>query len=200
VATRFNLQPDRRFISLRDRLHERIQAAARTLNAQTFADVLDPLMQLSVRDAFDEAGAHEGTIWLADNNEEYLIPVYNTGSHTGQTLNTYRQPLSKGLISMVFKSGQAFCENSVYQNAEQDRTLDESLDVLTCSMIAVPFYFALEVRGVISCVQLKPASADAPDPQGFSPLDVHRIERSAAVLGRLIDFSLVGTTVAWQAS
>jgi hypothetical protein len=67
-------------------------------------------------------------------------------------------------------------------------------------MIAVPLYFAQNVRGVISCVQLKDANSTDPDPSGFSPASIHRIERLSLVLGRLLDLSLVGTTVGWRVS
>jgi hypothetical protein len=191
---RLNLQPDARFSPLREALHERIREAAQSIDASTFYDVFDPLMRLTAQDAFDSVGADEGTIWLADSKEENLVPSYNSGSRALSFVNQFRQPLARGLISLVFRNGQSFCENEVYRNAKQDPTLDKRLEVLTCGMIAVPFYFALEVRGIISCVKLK-ANEDAPDPSGFSPESIHRIERVAAVLGRMLDLSLVGTTV-----
>ena len=200
MANRFNLQPDQRFAPMRERLHERVREAAAALSAETFADFFDPLMQATVRDEFDAVGAHEGTIWLADAEEKYLVPAFNTGPNAAQLVNRFQQPLSQGLISLVFRNGQSFCENQVYRNAEQDKTLDTRLHLQTCAMIAVPLYFAQNVRGVISCVQLKEADSKSPDPPGFSPASIHRIERVAAVLGRLLDLSLVGTTVGWRVS
>jgi hypothetical protein len=200
MPSRFNLQPDQRFTPLREHLHERVRTAAGALDAATFADLFDPLMKLTAHDALDAVGAHEGTIWLADAAEEYLVPAYNTGPNAIQLVNTFRQPLKHGLISLVFRNGQSFCENEVYRNAQQDKTLDSKLQVLTCAMIAVPFYFAQNVRGVISCVQLKAADSEMPDPPGFPPHAIHRIEQLAAVVGRMIDLTLVGTTVGWRVS
>jgi hypothetical protein len=200
MPTRFNLQPDQRFLQMREHLHERVREAAAALDAETFADFFDPLMQLTARDGFDSVQAHEGTIWLADAPQEYLVPAFNTGPSAAELVNKFRQPLSQGLISLVFRNGQSFCENQVYRNAQQDKTLDSKLHVLTCAMIAVPLYFAQNVRGVISCVQLKDANSTAPDPSGFSPASIHRIERLSAVLGRMLDLSLVGTTVGWRVS
>lgn len=200
MPKRFNLQPDQRFSTMREHLHERVRVAAGALNAETFADFFDPLMQLTARDGFDAVGAHEGTIWLADSDEKHLVPAFNTGPNAAQLVNQFRQPLSQGLISLVFRNGQSFCENDVYKNAQQDKTLDSKLHLLTCSMIAVPLYFAQNVRGVISCVQLKAADANVPDPSGFSPASIHRIERLSGVLGRMLDLSLVGTTVGWRVS
>lgn len=198
MPSRFNLQPDQRFSALRDHLSERVGQAAAALDAATFADFFDPLMQLTTQDAFAGIQAHEGTIWLADAAEEYLIPAYNTGANAAQLVNNFRQPLTQGLISLVFRNGQSFCENQVYRNAQQDKSLDTKLQVLTCAMIAVPLYFAQNVRGIISCVQLRPADSTEPDPPGFPPEAIHRIERLSAVLGRLLDFALVGTTVGWR--
>jgi hypothetical protein len=195
---RFTLLPDQQFAALHDRLRERVSAAANVLDASTFADAFDPVMRGVLDDAFASVGAHEGTVWLADANQEHLIPAYNTGAHAAQLVNVFRQPLDRGLISMVFRNGQSFCENDVYRHADQDRTLDQSLHVLTCAMIAVPWYFAHAVRGVISCVQLKAADDAVPDPDGFSVDALHRIERSAAVLTRLMKHYLVATTVAWR--
>jgi transcriptional regulator with GAF, ATPase, and Fis domain len=200
MSTRFNLQPDQRFAPLREQLHERVRTAADALDAETFGDFFDPVMQLTTRDGFDAVQAHEGTIWLVDAIEEHLVPAFNTGPNADQLVNRFRQPLTQGLISLVFRNGQSFCENEVYKNAQQDKTLDTKLRLLTCAMIAVPLYFAQNVRGVISCVQLKAADSDAPDPAGFPPSAIHRIERLSAVLGRLLDLTLVGTTVGWRVS
>ena len=198
MSSRFNLQPDQRFSSLREHLNERVREAAGALAAETFADLFDPLMRLTTQDAFDAVQAHEGTIWLLDAPEEYLVPAYNTGPNADQLVNRFRQPLTSGLISLVFRNGQSFCENEVYRNAQQDTTLDSKLKVLTCAMIAVPLYFAQNVRGVISCVQLKAADTAVPDPPGFPPSAIHRIETLSATLGRLLDLTLVGTTVGWR--
>jgi hypothetical protein len=195
---RFTLLPDQQFAALRERLRERVSAAARVLDANTFADVFDPVMRGVLDDALTSVEAHEGTVWLADANQEYLVPAYNTGAHAAQLVNVFRHPLDRGHISMVFRNSQSFCENDVYRHPEQDRTLDQSLHVLTCAMIAVPWYFAHAIRGVISCVQLKPADDSAPDPSGFSVDALHRVERSAAVLTRLMEHYLVATTVAWR--
>jgi len=185
---------------MREHLHERVREAAAALDGETFGDVFDPLMQLTARDGFEAVQAHEGTIWIADSAQEYLVPAFNTGPSSAQFVNQFHQPLNQGLISLVFRNGQSFCENQVYKNAQQDKTLDSKLHVLTCAMIAVPLYFAQNVRGVISCVQLKDANSTAPDPSGFPPAAILRIERLSAVLGRMLDLSLVGTTVGWRVS
>ena len=199
MPTRFNLQPDQRFAPLRENLHQRVREAASLLDAETFSDFFDPLMQAVTRDGFDAVGAHEGTVWLVDSEEKFLVPAFNTGPNAAQFVNQIRQPLTKGLVSLVFRNGQSFCENDVYRNAQQDKTVDTTLVQVTFAMIAVPLYFAQNIRGVISCVQLR-NPGDKEDPSGFSPESILRIERLSAILGRLLDLSLVGTTVGWRVS
>lgn len=198
MGTRLTLLPDERFLPLHERLRERVREAASAIDAGNFRELLDPLMRVVLEDAFRASDAHEGSVWLADDAQEHLVVAFNTGQHAARLENAFRQPLSRGIISMVFRNGQPFCENDVYRNTSQDGTLDRSLDVLTCAMIAVPFGFANEVRGVISCVKLKPASSTESDPPAFSPLDLQYVQRVGATLSRLLDFHLVATTVGWN--
>src|SRR5690348_11054245 len=131
--TRLNLLPDPRFEALSPDLHSRIDAAADAIDAETFPDVFDPLMRNVLRLGFTGAGAHEGTLWLADRAQEHLIGVYNTGPDA-HLVRTFRQPLSAGLISLVFQSEQPFCENDVYRQVQQDKTIDRKLGKVTCAM------------------------------------------------------------------
>jgi hypothetical protein len=195
---RFTLLADERFAALSARLTERVESAARALNPDTFQAALDPLMRHVISDAFSLAGAHEGTIWLVDAAEQHLMPVYNTGADAARFVGEFRQPLSRGLISLVFKNGQTLAENAVRENRQQDRTLDQSLGVETVAMLAVPFYFAKHPRGVISCVQLQKTGGASGDARGFRPDDLQRIEQLSATLTRFIDHLLVGTTVGWM--
>lgn len=194
---RFTLLADERFVALTARLTERVEAAARALNPDTFSAALDPLMRHVITDAFRLAGADEGTIWLVDDAEEHLLPVYNTGPDAARFVGGFRQPLARGLISLVYKNGQSLADNAIQRNAEQDRTLDQSLGVETIAMLAVPLYVARHLRGVISCVQLQPRSGPSRDAPGFRPADLQRIEQLSATLTRFLDHLIVGTTVGW---
>jgi hypothetical protein len=151
---RFNLLPDPKFFTQVSALEDRIFAAANLVNPDTFLDFADKVAIAALEQAFRTAGAEEGTIWLADRTEEVLTPVYNNGPRAEEWVGKFRQPMSAGLISTVFAAEQPFCENEVWRNAAQDRALDQRLAVRTEAMIAVPFYFARECRGVISCVKL----------------------------------------------
>ena len=124
--------------------------------------------------ALDEVAADEGTVWQLDEAGEALSPVWNSGPRAAEFVGKHRQPLSAGLISLVCVTGQALCENAVYRHVGQDATLDRTLGVLTCAMIAVPWRRDGEVCGVVSCVKLKP-SPETPDPSPFTPGDLARV-------------------------
>jgi hypothetical protein len=98
---------------------------------------------------------------------------------------------------MVFASEQPFLENEVWKNARQSKALDSMLEVQTCAMIAVPFYFLQACRGVVSCVQLKRAGSRQPDPPGFRPEHLASIQRAVALLSELIEYRLLSRTVGW---
>jgi hypothetical protein len=204
---RFTLVPDPSFMPLRARLRERVEAAGAALTPETFKDLLDAPMRSILQSAFADVGAHAGTVWFAvyppaesigKNADGCLVPVFSTGPGGERFEREFRQPLNRGLVSMVFKNQRPFCENQVYANQGQDKTIDTATGMLTCAMIVVPLHFADETRGVVSCVQLKPAGSSEPDPPGFGPGALDRIHAAAVVLSRLIDHVLVGMSVGWH--
>ena len=95
------------------------------------------------------------------------------------------------MISMVAVTEQPICENEVHRNERQDKTLDNDLRVKTWAMLAVPFYFAGELRGVISCVQLSPDGDTQPEPPGFTASHLEELHRTAGLLSRLIEYRLL---------
>jgi hypothetical protein len=137
--------------------------------------------------AFDSVGADEGTIWLLDEKQEALVPVWSSGPYGERFVGLHRQPLTAGLMSLICVTEQAICENSVYQNAQQDPTLDRRLGVLTCAMIAVPLRFHDAIHGGISCVRLKPPNAAAPEPPPFSTADLALVTDAVREVERLIE-------------
>jgi GAF domain len=141
-----------------------------------------------LRKAFAAVGADEGTIWLLDETQEVLIPVWSSGSYGERFVGIHRQPLTAGLMSLICVTEQALCENSVYQNEQQDPTLDRRLGVLTCAMIAVPLRFRDAIHGGISCVRLKPMdAADELEPPPFSARDLAVVTDAVREVERLIE-------------
>jgi transcriptional regulator with GAF, ATPase, and Fis domain len=197
MKSRFSILPDPRFEPFASALDERICAAGDAVDWHNFPDLLDDSMRTVLAMTFHDAGAHEGTVWLVDFAEKVLVPAYNTGPRAAEFVGNFRQPLARGLIASVFDRQDPVCENDIQRNAQQDQTLDTQLQMLTCSMIAVPFYFARRMRGVISCVQLKARAAD-PDPPGF-PGDAERLVlKGAQILAQLIEYRLIADTISYE--
>jgi hypothetical protein len=194
---RVNSLPDPAFQQLRPVLAERLERLASSLRPEQFGSVLSPLMREVLERGFAQARADEGTVWLLDEAGENLMPAYNTGPQAAQLVGRFKQPLNSGLICMVFASEQPFIENEVWKNARQSKLLDIHLQVQTWAMIAVPFYFLGSCRGVISCVQLKRATASEPQPPGFGPEHFASVQLTAALLSRLTEFELLSRAVGW---
>jgi GAF domain-containing protein len=188
---RFSILPDELLAGLRPSLLGRLNAAAIETCEGSFDIVFDPGMRALVLESFARVGADEGTIWLMDANREVLVPRFNSGPHAKGFVGIHRQPLSKGMISMVVATEQPICENEVYKNQAQDKAVDQKLGLRTCAMIAVPLVFCGELRGVISCVQVRPGDSDEPDPPGFTQDDLLQIQLASSLIGRLLEARLL---------
>src|SRR5260221_4000839 len=128
-ARRLNILPDPAFQALGPALAERLEKVASSIRPQQFDSLLDPLMRETIAGGFTQAGAHEGTVWLVDGARQHLVPAYNTGPRAAELVGRFEQPLSDGLISMVFGSEQPFLENEVWRNVRQSKLLDSMLEV-----------------------------------------------------------------------
>lgn len=183
--------PEEQLAPLRPAVEARLREAVKQICQEGFESFLDLGSQVLLAKTFDHVGAHEGTLWLIDENATALVPRFNTGERATEFVGNFRQPLQSGLISYVVHSEQPICENDVYRGGRYDKTLDDRLRLLTCAMIAVPFIFGGEVRGVVSCVQLKAASDEKPDPPGFSGEHLREIQLVADAVGRLLEGKLL---------
>lgn len=164
-------------------LMERFDRAAETEVQRRLSNVLDPAALRVLREGLRRAGADEGTLWIASRDGKELVPVFNSGSHPDAFLRKVRQPLDRGVVSMVFHSGQPFCENEVTKNASHDHSVDEALSQVTAAMIAVPFFFGGRRRGVLSCVRLGEGE--------FEASHLSEIQQAAFLLERLTDWHLL---------
>lgn len=188
---RFTVMPEEKFAPLRPAVEARMREAVQQICREGFEAFLDFGSQVLLAKAFGHVGAHEGTLWLADDTIGALVPRFNTGARAAEFVGKFRQPLTSGLISYVFHSEQPLCENGVYRGAKYDQALDRQLGLLTCAMIAVPFIFGGEVRGVVSCVQLKKPEEIEADPSGFDDEHLREIQLVSDAVGRLLEGKLL---------
>jgi GAF domain-containing protein len=197
MSTRSTVLPDERFVSLRLALEERMREAARTVSPENFSDFIDAATRAAMSNCLGAVGANEGAVWLADPTRENLVVAFNCGPNASELVGGFKQSLSAGMISLVFASEQPLCENEVYKNQRQDKTLDQKLGVLTVAMMVVPFYFVHELRGVVSCVRLKNARSPEPDPPAFSLDDLRALQTTVDLISTTIDHRLLSATVGW---
>jgi hypothetical protein len=193
--SRMTLLPDQRFLALLAGLQDRLAEAGRSIKPSNFMLLLDDAMRRVLHLAFRNADADEGTVWIVAETGDALVPVLNTGPNGAQFVGRFRQPLSAGLISMVFSNEQPFLENDVTHEAAQDKTLDSMLGSATLAMIACPFYFLDACRGVISCVQLGTLGSGTELTRGFQESHRAEIRHAATILGRLIDNQVLRAVV-----
>lgn len=179
---------------LRVAMNLRLREEAANASDQSEA-LFDRLIRGFLVDSFSRAGADEGTVWLLDQTRESLVPVFNSGPHAAEFVGIFRQSLRSGMISMVVATEQPICENGVLYNQQQDPTLDRQLNLQTEAMVAAPFYFAGELRGVVSAVQLKTGAQGIGEREGFGYEDLQTIQRSASILGLLLEHRLITSSL-----
>ncbi len=187
---RLTILPDPRVEPLAAGIQARLTHIAGLINADNFADLLTPLATALLLDAFERVGAHEGTVWLADTANRCLIPAFNNGPNAAE-LRQHRQPLDKGLVSMVFANEQPFVMN--HDRSGMDVTVQERLKIRVTAQIIVPLYFLGECRGVVSCVQI--ARGDEPEAAGFEAEALRPVKRAAEALRVMIDAVCLAKTV-----
>jgi hypothetical protein len=201
--TRANFLPDPRFASIKSGLKDYLTKMGNAVLPGNFLSVCDMSLLGVLRESFDKIGADEGSIWLLDEGKKNLVIAYNSGPNADRIVG-FKQPSNQGIVSLVIATEQAFVENQVYKNAKHSPRLDQKLRSTTYAMIAVPFYFVNQIRGVISCVQLVTVTANnqpAPDgktARGFHPHDLPVIQTAAIILRDLIDYRLLATAVGWN--
>ena len=203
-TTRANFLPEQRFLPLRPALEEHLSKLGSAVTPENFLSICDEMLLKLLKESFERIGADEGSIWLLDPEKQHLVVAHNSGPNSEKIIG-FKQPLTRGIVSLVAASEHPFVENNVYKNIKQDKALDEKLEKMTYAMVAVPLYFLNEVRGVISCVQLQ--DVDIRDgkpvpkgdtPRGFGPAELNAIQTIAAVVRDLIDYRLLGTAIGWN--
>lgn len=144
-----------------------------------------------LRDAVRLAGADEGALWLVDDIKRELRPCFSVGDHVGIFLREIRQPLSSGLISMVFFTENSICEADVGGRSEYSPHVDLRLGAKTKAMVAVPVFFAQRCRGVFSAVLFE-EGIKVKNKDVFQASEFETLSRAAALWSELMDSQLAG--------
>jgi transcriptional regulator with GAF, ATPase, and Fis domain len=155
------------------------------------AALVDPELGCGLAHSFSEAHADEGTVWMLDEEAVGLVPVWNSGAQASRFVLSFVQPLTSGIISMVFATEQPFLENQVHRNQQRDPRLDRRLGVQTMALIVVPLFMGHRCCGVISCVQLVPADQEAGEDRRFDVADLSLIQAAANEFSRRFEERLL---------
>lgn len=177
------------FAKLGSDVEEYVEAWIQSSSPLNLVGLLDEACTELINNSFDAVGGSEGTVWLSDNEEEHLVAVYNSGADA-ENLVGFKQPIGSGIISLVYSQQQPYCENEIEGSDGHDNTLDKKMQKRTTAMIAVPFYFSFQLRGVISCVQLEDNSKIG-DVSGFDSEQVTTIVKATNSVERFINASLL---------
>jgi len=65
------------------------------------AELIDQTSLSLLEAAYAKVGGCEGTVWLADTDEQFLVAVANSGSDASNLVG-FKQPVGSGIISMVY--------------------------------------------------------------------------------------------------
>ena len=156
---------------------------------QQVDDASHSLLTEVLKRCVDAVRCSDCALWLADT--DHLHPILGHGPHSSRFIGSYKHPLTEGLMSMVYASGQPFCENNIQQNPQHSTSLDEHLEIKTDAMIVIPVVSSSEIRGVITCVHTSnntnPNQLD--QQHNFTPADMSELEYTAALAGRILETS-----------
>jgi len=149
-------------------------------------DATRSLLQEVIKRSCSATGCSNSTLWLAEG--DHLIPTIGHGPHAAQFIGKYAHPLDEGIISMVYASGQPFCENHIQSNPQHSSRLDQQLGIQTDAMLTTPVISGGNITGVITCVHTRPANSSAP-PSSFEASHLSELEFTAALTGRILESS-----------
>jgi len=192
---RLNFLKNPDFTQVGTRVEKHIESWISSSNPEDTAGLLDDVCLDVLTRTYELIGGSEGTVWLAGPDASALIAVFNSGPNAKQIVG-FRQPIGSGIISMVFAQQQPYCENEISSKAGHDKTLDRQTSMSTRAMVAIPFYFAYGLRGVISCVQLQQKGSR--EPSGFESSDVEKMVRAGNSVERLVNGKLLSIVLGFD--
>jgi len=200
---RANFLPHPELAKRRPLLQDYLAELSRAITPANFLSISGAHVSQILQDTFQHVGADEGSIWLLDNPKTHLIVAYNSGPDA-ETIVGFKQPLTRGIVSMVAATEQPVVENQVFKNAEHSPNLDRITHKTTYAMMVVPFYILEHLHGVVSCVQLTSITSEdgrpvlvGNEPLGFERSNLDSFRKAVGVISQLIDFRLFKQALGW---
>lgn len=154
------------------------------MNVQEFSQSLTVEDKERFAVFFTSIGADEGSIWLLDKDSTHLVIAHNSGPAPADLIGKLKQPLSEGIISLVYALEQSMIENEIEASDVHSRIVDETLSQTTTALLATPLYFHDKLQGVVSGVQLVGGKALR---KGFAPQSLNAIRQFAVSVQQCIE-------------
>lgn len=121
---------------------------------QEVEQLIGPTTRFVCASLFEKMGACEGSVWWRYSDSDYLEVCYNSGPGEERMVGKVQQPLSEGIISLVFHTGEPVYTNQVNDNPDHSKQIDVELSQQTQCMLASPILLGDTIVGVISAVVL----------------------------------------------
>lgn len=96
--------------------------------------------------------ANEASIWLPSADGKMLVMAHNPFRGTNAAAPT--QPLSEGLISSVYLTGQPREDTGIFPDVLASKRVDEQLHQQTIALMAAPLQAGGKTVGVVTIVQI----------------------------------------------
>lgn len=129
-----------------------LKRKAHYLGPEASGNYIDDAFTKKLTEAMGKVHADEGSLWWLNRECKELVPVANTGPDAERMVLKYKQPLDRGIISLVVKSEDNIVDDDVQHNPNHEIALDETLGRFTKSMLVVPFYVFGVLKGVVTAV------------------------------------------------
>lgn len=159
---------------------------AKLVGPRELAETFDDTSLQLLHHAAQRVRCTEASIWLVDREARALRMMYNTGPRAEQLVDVLTQPLSAGIISLVFQSEQGLIENRIRESSSHSKQVDDALSQETVALVAVPLHLFGVCVGVLSSVHLEKAP-DTSSNAAFRLSDLRDLEMVSSVLQRLVE-------------
>ena len=177
------------FQSLSRHLEQRLEEIVTTLTPESFTALYqkDRVIRDAARLVARGIEADSLCFWIMNPDRSELVVSH---SEPDDQMMGRELPIGEGMISLVLASEQALCENAVYESERHSSRFDNELGIITCAMIAVPFYLDGHLIGILSCIRQKSEPTD-PDPPGFSAAHLNAMQHLARTTERQIKYLML---------
>lgn len=135
---------------------------------ETVAELVAVPVKYFCKLVFEQIGACEGSLWWKYPDADHLEIIYNSGPVSEKLVGKVKQPLSEGIVSLVYHSGEPLYTNQICDEPNHSKYIDTELGQETHRLLACPLLVGGRIVGAITAVVLDKNSTKH---FGFSDLE-----------------------------